>query len=721
MLYSTLSVFFALLAYVNGDCYLHYPRGSNNRLNEQSANRNNANRMFDSQNNNRGGYNVIDLDPVQGFDGTDYMASFTEMYDFRFLYNSGELRKQYEMMYFEESWLSVTWTVQHGSGQNAKLNTHIVLQYICDTFPRAQDSGHAMPNAVINDAAFDNSNYRTTPNMAAILRKNGLRVELYNGGNTNTPDATASLSTTDIATTHGNNVGNNRGLRESEEWYSLCQNQARNYGLFHADQDLNGDTKKYTRQNPDGTRRGLECPEERDYYPYWNPTPFHDIAILTPDIRYCKNYIAPESQNVQLKYTCLRPNVDEATTQWLPESQYVMYNLNQTACEMAGGLWEGFKWNGNEPDCVDTPYSKVNHLGNVEGSTIRGGKQAHYDWQLPSYEHLTQDHYCYSYDMDVYDNSVTLTGTDLQGVGDKTYRCVRMMFRIRYNMSTMDYDPYKTNSSYDEYDDPPYVISPIENNPTVDSGAYAQGLRLAINTAQTGRTFQDNTHTFLVCQRPNLLDDINILNVGVRGKRGNIVQTFPATEYDFEPQHIFLNENDNQDCLHFQWGGSNTHNNGNPAGDGQAGNDGEGREGSDRCNLLQMLDMDQSYPLTYDKFDNDFFDYVNCYHPLYPEIDVSSDDARIILGTAGFYKSVDYAHFHVAIDSDRVLDPLLNTNSGAFRQGLICCPNNKDLDKTAGCQDFAFVSTRNNNFSNRSQKLKIQMCSDGNLDPKTLW
>ena len=31
------------------DLYLHNPRGSNNRLNERSANRNNANRMFDSQ------------------------------------------------------------------------------------------------------------------------------------------------------------------------------------------------------------------------------------------------------------------------------------------------------------------------------------------------------------------------------------------------------------------------------------------------------------------------------------------------------------------------------------------------------------------------------------------------------------------------------------------------------------------------------------------------
>ena len=40
---------FAAFSLVLGDVYLHMPRGSNNRLNERSANRQNANRMFDSQ------------------------------------------------------------------------------------------------------------------------------------------------------------------------------------------------------------------------------------------------------------------------------------------------------------------------------------------------------------------------------------------------------------------------------------------------------------------------------------------------------------------------------------------------------------------------------------------------------------------------------------------------------------------------------------------------
>ena len=39
----------ALFAAVLSDTYMHNPRGSNNRLNERSANRNNANRLFNSQ------------------------------------------------------------------------------------------------------------------------------------------------------------------------------------------------------------------------------------------------------------------------------------------------------------------------------------------------------------------------------------------------------------------------------------------------------------------------------------------------------------------------------------------------------------------------------------------------------------------------------------------------------------------------------------------------
>ena len=41
--------------------------------------------------------------------------------------------------------------------------------------------------------------------------------------------------------------------------------------------------------------------------------------------------------------------------------------------------------------------------------------------------------------------------------------------------------------------------------------------------------------------------------------------------------------------LHIQWTGSNTHNNGDPGGDGQTGDAGQGTEGTDRHNFVQYF------------------------------------------------------------------------------------------------------------------------------------
>ena len=121
------------------------------------------------------------------------------------------------------------------------------------------------------------------------------------------------------------------------------------------------------------------------------------------------------------------------------------------------------------------------------------------------------------------------------------------------------------------------MYSPVQQNPQVNIGASNEPLRLAINTAQYGRTFQDRTHIFTLEKRPAGTDSKTIHNLGVRGKRGNIVQTFPAVEYDFFPTNLKMKRGD---LVHVQWTGSNTHNNGNPGGDGQTGDAGEGTGGN---------------------------------------------------------------------------------------------------------------------------------------------
>ena len=72
-------------------------------------------------------------------------------------------------------------------------------------------------------------------------------------------------------------------FKNSLQVQTLKTHFAYDTGLFTADQALVGDTSLYTRQNAAGTRYGFEIPEERDYYPYWGPSPWKDIAIMVSD------------------------------------------------------------------------------------------------------------------------------------------------------------------------------------------------------------------------------------------------------------------------------------------------------------------------------------------------------------------------------------------------------------------------------------------------------
>jgi hypothetical protein len=158
--------------------FLHSPRGSNNKLNEVSNSARNAVRLFDSQNDPNGGYQVGDnCEPTCSDAKGAYASSMP---------GAG----QGQMYFYEGSVLDIEWATQHGCGSaNDNVHCTMVLQYMCE------DSAPGLRDGLATDRI---------------------------------PDTTAGAADSQY------------GMHEPLQYYQDCKARTRNKRLYSADQELKG-------------------------------------------------------------------------------------------------------------------------------------------------------------------------------------------------------------------------------------------------------------------------------------------------------------------------------------------------------------------------------------------------------------------------------------------------------------------------------------------------
>lgn len=623
---------------VSADVYMHNPRGSNDRNCERNVNRRNANRLFDSQNNAKGGYAC-----PRAVGGPIIMTP--------------------KMYYYVGSKLPIEWTSQHGCGSNPKEICQAIIQYACeDTLDPTQE--------------FRSGSYVGAP-------RDGTPTDAAD-------DATDTIPAT-VEAAKADTVANRRfGMHESIRFYNKCRTRSRNLGLFTADQRVRRRDARGTRQNPNGNRRGLECPEERDYYPYWHPTPWIDVAVLTSYLARCP-YFQANSQNVKAVGECQPVNTGAADAL---KSQGRWYNNNHT-CTINGHNWVEYKVQEglDEPYCAVGSFGRINHLGNVPEANAptqadlnaipQRNNANRYIWTIP-------DH--------VNDNCV---------------------LRLRYNISTADYMAWELdgtpgyNASYNKQ-------PPIQQDPFIDIGDDEdEFVSLALNTNQYGRTFQDRSYVFAIKPDPRTdaqkAADITIYNLNVRGKRGNIVQTYPAVEYDFVPNDLNINVGD---LVHFQWTGSdyNPRRGCNDAEGGPPDGNPNHNSRADRSNLIEMTGMDMNMP-------RDITTSAALQGKTMFEDENGNPDMDTIMRLAFLDQKRNLALTGRRCMTREELQAINNKNArenSPFNCAKINAAYTPYFDgglvtmRAKGA--FTYFSSRNNNFSNRDQTGRICVgvtCQDG--------
>lgn len=473
------------------DVYWQFPPGSNNRLNENTNNRNNDNRLFDSQNNDRAGFNI----------------------------------NKYEFYVGTE--LELAWTLQHSCGENAKAECQTILQYMCNGDPVA-----------LTDET----------------------VNLQEGRTTNTPSS--------------NDADNPQtGQHEPPLYYKHCVGRQRNKGLYTADQldpkSQNGKhTARFTRQDNQGTRYGLECPEERDYYPYWGPTPWKDIAVLVDNpgailnepvdtTTTVKTFYQNESENVKGRQFC---KTDKNSLRNLPDNYNPARDSdlklgNQITKDCGGINSYSSSHEIPAPKIVKNLESKDNHHGNA----VNGRFFDSYKWLIP--ENLAGKDCVIRlrYNMSSPElNNWNLNQTDIIQEGNQN--------QDRFNQKNLNpkdkTGPKEIYQKFGLSDQEAYRRNYRQVN---DAKIYPHGqvplrIEMSYNTDQLARTFEDRTYIIKFLARQgntgnevqNIPSTATIHNLYAEGKPGTDVEAYPNFQFDFYPQTIVAKKGD---FIHFQFSG----------------------------------------------------------------------------------------------------------------------------------------------------------------------
>lgn len=736
-------VFSTLLASVCADVYMHFPPGSNGRNRERKDNRNNGNRLFDTQNNAKGGY------PWRG----DPKKKSTD---------DG-------MIFTTGSEVHIKWTNQHGCGANPTTHCTTVIQVGCDgttkpdgtlyteeerkspnysagTLPGLRDG---YPTGGVQTQAkgvADNDNNKEPKYLERKFQTAGQNQDGTNTipenegqagcrksktkksfGNVLFADAeyleegTCSPPMADGDPQHG---AREFGMHEDYYYYRThCRRVERNGGLYTADRKINRKDASATRQNPNGNRRGFECPEERDYYPWWNPTPWIDVAILTSDPAWCPYYQA-ESQNVKGRGYC---DVSEATLK--ANGNKRVAPIEMLDCEQLTGQskwrkvkpfreWPEYMGVIEKPDCRQADYSPQNSLGFTDGGT----DYATYVWTVPEFKSPQKCVIRIRYNISTEDypsmagfilpTSVQVKGTsdggapadsesvvpepEVSEIFDKRFNCPYIASKGSGDDPDAATGGTGGGSGFDCLTGLKTKYRPRYNRPEISPfGKEEPLISIALNTDQAGRTFQDRSFVMNIEPRSST-DKFNgcdkVINVATMGKRGNIVQSYPAIEYDWSPVNVDVKQGE---CLDFHIHGSDFNAAKNP-------NNGEGWKYSDRTNVMQKSLASHNFPAFNEVFEKDesksFF----------------NKEERYSMAYLGQKEKLAAQGIKCVNEDDKSVDDA--NNDPRICGKLNSAPNHfkmlKKVDSRVGTYDF--ISTRNNNFSNRAHTLHIEV-AEGRL------